>query len=119
MVESEIGRTQSGSPTRQFVVIGGREFLCDAEGFLWNPEDWSREVAEDLAGKDNQVLTETHWRVLNFLRDYFMYNGRAPLNRQLAKGTGLSLLQIEELFPGGIKYGARRLAGLPNPKTCS
>ena len=25
-------------------------------------------------------------------------------------------MEMEALFPGGIKYGARRLAGLPNPK---
>jgi tRNA 2-thiouridine synthesizing protein E len=28
------------------------------------------------------------------------------------------LVELESLFPGGIKKGARRLAGLPNPKTC-
>jgi sulfur relay (sulfurtransferase) DsrC/TusE family protein len=36
----------------------------------------------------------------------------------LKEGTLLSMRELEDLFPGGIKYGARRLAGLPNPKTC-
>jgi tRNA 2-thiouridine synthesizing protein E len=30
----------------------------------------------------------------------------------------LSLMEMESLFPGGIKHGARRLAGLPNPRSC-
>lgn len=119
MATPEVDRIQSGDPNRRLEVIAGRELLFDAEGFMWFPEEWSEDVAEALAEKSQQALTETHWRVLRFLREYFMYNGRAPLNRQLMKGSGLSLLQIEELFPGGIKYGARRLAGLPNPKTCT
>ena len=57
--------------------------------------------------------------MIRFLREYYACNGRAPLNRQLRKGAGMSLLELEELFPEGIKMGARRLAGLPNPKTCS
>ena len=32
----------------------------------------------------------------------------------------MPLLELEQLFPEGIKYGARRVAGLPNPRTaCS
>jgi len=65
------------------------------------------------------TFTEDHWRVLRFFREYYAANGRAPLNRQLAAGTGMRLLDLEELFPGGIRRGARRLAGLPNPKTCT
>jgi sulfur relay (sulfurtransferase) DsrC/TusE family protein len=30
----------------------------------------------------------------------------------------MPLLELEQLFPEGIKYGARRIAGLPNPKNC-
>ena len=58
-------------------------------------------------------------RSIRFLREYYACNGRAPLNNQLRKGTGMSLLELDDLFPEGIKMGARRLAGLPNPKTCS
>ncbi len=116
----ETNVVQAGDPNRKLRTVAGRELLFDGEGFLWHPEDWSEQVAETLWAEDGPgALTETQWRVLRYLRDYYLSNGRAPLNRQLAKGTGLSLLEIEELFPGGIKYGARRLAGLPNPKTCS
>ena len=31
----------------------------------------------------------------------------------------MSLLELECLFPGGIRHGAKRLAGLPNPKRCA
>jgi dissimilatory sulfite reductase related protein len=47
-----------------------------------------------------------------------LHHGRSPMNRDLRAGTGLSLVELERLFPDGIRMGARRLAGLPNPKTC-
>lgn len=65
-----------------------------------------------------KALGESHWAILRFLREYYFQNGRSPLNRQIKEGTGISLMEMEALFPNGIKYGARRLAGLPNPRNC-
>jgi tRNA 2-thiouridine synthesizing protein E len=110
------GGKEYGQRTR---VIAGREILFDGEDFLWDPRQWSEEVALSLAKEVGLTeLSETQWRIVRFLRQYYSENGRAPLNRQIKQGTGISLLEMEALFPGGIKYGARRLAGLPNPKTC-
>lgn len=99
--------------------LDGRTVLFDGEGFFMHAEDWSPAAARILAGEaglDN--LSATHWKVIDFLRVYYFENGRAPLNIQLKNGTGISLLELEALFPGGIKLGARRIAGLPNPKSC-
>lgn len=99
--------------------LAGREIYFDNEGFLWDPRDWDEDVAEVLARESGLgELTGLHWNVLRFLREFYLRNGRAPLNRQLKEGTGLSILEIESLFPGGIRTGARRFAGLPNPQTC-
>lgn len=112
--------TQHGDPRRRVRSIGGREILLDDEGFFWNPEDWSEEIAEILARESGlEEMTQDHWRVIGFLRNYFFENGRSPLNRQLKNGLGMSLRELENLFPGGIKLGARRLAGLPNPQSCT
>jgi len=101
-------------------VLAGREITFDGEGFFWDPHQWSEGAAEVLAKEGGLTeLSETQWMILRFLREYYFQNGRAPLNRQIKQGTGISLMEMEALFPGGIKYGARRLAGLPNPKTCS
>jgi tRNA 2-thiouridine synthesizing protein E len=117
----EAGRAVPGGEKlgQRIRVIAGQEILFDREDFLWDPCQWSEEVAQSLAGEAGVTeLSETQWRILRFLRQYYSENGRAPLNRQIKQGTGISLLEMEALFPGGIKYGARRLAGLPNPKTC-
>ena len=111
---------QPGSPSRRYSrSIAGHNVLFDRENFLWQPEDWNEIIAEALARESGlDHLNKNHWCVINFLREFYYYNGRAPLNRQIVKGTGLSLLEIKKLFPGGIKHGARRIAGLPNPKNC-
>jgi tRNA 2-thiouridine synthesizing protein E len=111
---------EAGDVHQKFRVIAGREILIDKEGFLWHPEDWTEEVAEALASECGiEKLTDSHWRIIRFLRDYFLYHGRAPLNRDLKAGLGISLMELEALFPGGMRHGARRVAGLPNPKACS
>lgn len=82
-------------------------------------EDWSEEAARDLARAEGWPdPADAHWRVLHFLRDYYRCRGKAPLGREIREGLGLPLLEIEALFPGGLKDGARRLAGLPNPRGC-
>ena len=101
-------------------IIGQRQIVFDNEGFLNDFSDWTEELCIMLAGECGLAeLVEKHWRVIRFLREFYAGHGRAPLNSQLKKGTGMSLLELETVFPGGIKNGARRLAGLPNPKTCS
>jgi tRNA 2-thiouridine synthesizing protein E len=100
--------------------LAGREIPFDNDGFLWEANDWSEEVAEILAREHGlETLTEVHWRVIRFLRNYYLSQGKAPLNRELKTGVGLSLMELESLFPGGIRQGARLLAGLPNPKNCA
>jgi TusE/DsrC/DsvC family sulfur relay protein len=100
-------------------VIDGKEIVLDAEGFLVNPEHWTEHVAEDLAREGGlSGLTELHWLTLRFLRTFYLTNGRAPMNRDIRRETRLNLLELERIFPGGIRQGARRLAGLPNPKSC-
>ena len=117
-----VGQTaQDKDPYNQKVrIIAGQEIFFDGEGFFWDPHQWSKEIAQALAKEAGLTeLSETQWTILLFLREYYFENGRAPLNRQIKQGTGISLMEIEALFPGGIKYGARRLAGLPNPKNCN
>jgi tRNA 2-thiouridine synthesizing protein E len=108
------------SAGRRVRSIAGRSVAFDDEGFFESFEDWSEDLFEELARESGIApVTDRHRRVVRFLREYYAYNARAPLNNQLRAGTGMSLLELDGLFPGGIKMGARRLAGLPNPKTCN
>jgi TusE/DsrC/DsvC family sulfur relay protein len=104
----------SGDPDRRHWLIGGRRVYFDSDGFLWDSQDWSEELAEIMAREGGLgQLSETHWKVLRFIREFYLSNGRAPRNRPMKESTGLSMREIEGLFPGGIKLGALRIAGLP------
>jgi tRNA 2-thiouridine synthesizing protein E len=91
----------------------------DEDGFMQEPEAWTEAIAAALAtteGVDN--LTEEHWKVVNYLRDYYLKFGIAPMIRKLCKETGMPLKKIYELFPSGPAKGACKVAGLAKPTGC-
>jgi tRNA 2-thiouridine synthesizing protein E len=99
--------------------VGDEVFDLDEDGFLQEPDRWNKEVAAAL-GKTEGVdaLGEEHWKVVNFLREYFTEYQVAPMIRKLCKSTGFKLNKIYELFPSGPAKGACKIAGLPKPTGC-
>ena len=101
------------------LAVNGREIELDEDGFLVDFEDWTEDVAGILASNEGiNELTEGHWQVMKYLRDYYKEFQIAPMIRKLCKDTGLSLKQIYELFPTGPARGACKMAGLPKPAGC-
>jgi len=99
--------------------VDGREIEVDEDGFIVNFEDWSEEVARAIAAIDGvHTLTDDHWKVINYLRDYYRQFQIAPMIRKLCKETGFTLKYIYELFPSGPAKEACRVAGLPKPTGC-
>lgn len=91
----------------------------DEDGFITDPDMWNEDVALALASTEGVTeLTEDHWKIMNYLRNYFLEFGVAPMIRKLCKQTGFPLKQIYELFPSGPAKGACKLAGLPKPTGC-
>ena len=96
-----------------------REPNLDNDGFLEDMATWTAKTAEKL-GKRNDIgpLTDEHWKVIEFVRGYFLDSGQGPPVVKISKATGLSSKQICNLFPCGVARGAYRLAGLPRPTGC-
>jgi len=119
MAEAGLPDNGPAARDRQLRNVAGCDIYFDWEGFFWNPEDWNEEVVVELARECGlPSLDELQWQVIRFMREFYFYHGRAPMNRDLKEGTGLTLMALEKMFPQGIRLGARRLAGLPNPKAC-
>lgn len=120
MITSDGSQPLTGDLSKEYREIAGKKILFDREGFLWKPEDWTEEIAGILAAESGvEKLDDVQWRIMLFLRNFYFYNGRAPMNRDIKAETGMSFMEMEGLFPDGIRKGARRFAGLPNPKSCS
>ncbi len=102
------------------IECNGRQIELNEEGFLANPEQWDRQVAEVLAQTEEGIanLTDEHWAVINFIRDYYLEKNLAPMVRKMCMNTGFKLKRIYELFPSGPAKGACKVAGLPKPDGC-
>jgi tRNA 2-thiouridine synthesizing protein E len=101
------------------LTLGGRELEIDEDGFITKPEEWNEQVAADLAKTEGvNELTENHWKIVKFLRDYYLEYGIAPMIRKLCKETGFKLKEVYDLFPSGPAKGACKVAGLPKPTGC-
>ncbi len=92
----------------------------DEDGFMAEPDKWNETVAVAIATTEGveEGLTEEHWKVVNYLREYYVKFGVAPMIRKLCKETGFKLNKIYELFPSGPAKGACKVAGLPKPTGC-
>jgi tRNA 2-thiouridine synthesizing protein E len=101
------------------IELNGRTYDVDEDGFLEDPSIWNEMVATDFAQIEGVAeITEEHWKVIKYLRDYYLQFGIAPMIRKLCKETGCPLNKIYELFPSGPAKGACKLAGLPKPTGC-
>jgi len=100
-------------------VVGDKTLEIDEDGFIQQPDLWDEEVAKALAKTEGvEELTEEHWKLVNYLRNYFLEYGVAPMIRKLCKETGFKLKKVYELFPSGPAKGACKVAGLPKPTGC-
>jgi TusE/DsrC/DsvC family sulfur relay protein len=101
------------------IELNGTSIQIDEDGFIQEPEKWNQALAKAIAEtEDVEELTDDHWKVINYLRDYYQEYGVAPMVRKLCKETGISLKEIYELFPSGPAKGACKIAGLPKPTGC-
>jgi dissimilatory sulfite reductase related protein len=101
------------------VALGGKMLAIDEDGFIQEPDQWDEAVASDLAKTEGvEEMSEDHWKVVNYLRNYYLEFNMAPMIRKVCKTTGFKLKEIYELFPGGPAKGACKVAGLPKPTGC-
>jgi tRNA 2-thiouridine synthesizing protein E len=100
------------------INVAGKNVQVNDEGFLVDPAEWSKEVAETLAQDANIQLTDRHWEVIEFCRRDYEENGEAPGVRRITKVGGVPTKEMYKLFPGGPGKLSAKLAGLHKPTGC-
>jgi TusE/DsrC/DsvC family sulfur relay protein len=99
--------------------LNGQLFEVDEDGFIQDTNKWTEEVAQAFARHEGiGDLTPEHWKVINYLRKYYLEFNTAPMIRKVVKETGFQLKYIYQLFPTGPAKGACKIAGLPKPTGC-
>ncbi len=106
------------------LLVNGQEILTDSEGYIVNLDEWSEDYARAAAEVEGLSLTEEHWEVLYFLRDYWLEHHVQCEVRKMVKHfkqkwgpeRGNSAY-LHRIFPrGGPQKQGNRLAGLLRTK---
>jgi len=94
----------------------------DNEGYLLDPTDWNAAVALSIAARENIPMTEAHWEIVHFVRDYYEQYQSVPENRTLLKmlrerhGSETATRRyVQNLFPYGFGQQACKIAGMRKP----
>lgn len=103
------------------VPISGREPELNRKGHLARFGDWNRDIAQVIAEDLGLKLTDCHWSVIEFLRDYFATHEIPPSPRLVVKSIGQDIStqvpcarkDLDALFPGSGCKQACRIPGLP------
>ncbi|WP_414147094.1 TusE/DsrC/DsvC family sulfur relay protein [Erwinia sp. BNK-24-b] len=107
------------------MFFDGKEIERDAQGYLLNTTDWSEALAPQLAEEENIVLSEAHWEVVHFVRNFYLEFNTSPAVRMLVKAMAKKYGEekgnsryLFRLFPEGPAKQATKIAGLPKPAKC-
>jgi len=105
--------------------FAGREIETDAQGYLKNSADWDEAMAPLLAEQEAIVLSDAHWEVIRFVREFYLEFNTSPAIRMLVKAMGQKYGEekgnsryLFRLFPEGPAKQATKIAGLPKPVKC-
>jgi len=99
----------------------------DVEGYLVDPDDWSREIAIELAQEESLELTDAYWPILEFIRVYWEENKVIPdirhVDSDIAEDMGVTKKQAKQhlfdLFPYGYVKQTCKIAGMRRPRSWS
>ena len=101
------------------------EIQTDSAGYLLDFTQWNEAVAQMIAERENLILTEAHWEVIHFVREFYLEFKTSPAIRMLVKAMAQKLgsdkgnsRYLQRLFPDGPAKQATKIAGLPKPAKC-
>ena len=104
----------------------GRKIETDEEGYLADRAQWNRDVAVALAHDEHIDMSETHWGLIDYVRQHYNENQVHPtmhmLVKNLSKASGKSFHEekayvgyLYQLFPNDPVRQLCKIAGLPKP----
>ena len=106
------------------ILVNGTEVLTDSEGYIQDMDDWSEDFVVALAAEEGLNLTDEHWDVVRYIRDYyFEHNVQAQVRtmiKHFASKWGPERgnnRYLHDIFPmGGPQKQGNRLAGIRKTK---
>ena len=107
------------------ITINNFSLETDQYGYLIDYTLWTEELAPILAKTDKMELTDEHWEIVKFVREFYLTYNTSPAIRVLTKALKVKLGEekassryLFKLFPDGPAKQATKYAGLPKPARC-
>jgi len=109
-----------GNVTTRSIDVNGKAVVTDIEGYLMDLDEWSEDFVYALAEQEGLTLTDEHWQVIRFIRDYEQeHRVQAQVRTMIshfAKVWGPERGNnhyLHDIFPkGGPQKQGNRLAGI-------
>jgi tRNA 2-thiouridine synthesizing protein E len=99
-------------------TIAGKEVHVNEEGFLTEYDEWSEEIAAELAKNIDVEMTDEHWALIKWLREDYKEKGETATTRRVQTAGGVPTKKQFELFPKKPAKKMAYIAGVPKPKGC-
>ncbi len=99
-------------------TYAGKTVAVNEEGYLENHEQWTAEMAPEIAKDMDIELSDEHRKVVDFLRKDYAEKGKIPTMRRIKKVGGIPTKELYKLFPEGPLKKSCKIAGLPKPASC-
>lgn len=98
-------------------VYAGKTVSVTDDGYLTDPNQWTKEVAIEIAKEEGIELTDKHFAVIDFIREKTL-KGEALTIRTIGKSGVVDTKGFYDLFPGAPLKKASRIAGIAKPSSC-
>ncbi|MDI3525875.1 MAG: dissimilatory sulfite reductase related protein [Tenuifilum sp.] len=98
-------------------VIAGVTVNVTEDGYLTDPNQWTKEIAVEIAKEEGIELTDKHFEVINFIREKTL-NGESLTIRTIGKSGIVDTKGFYQLFPGAPLKKATKIAGVAKPSSC-
>ena len=98
-------------------MIANTEVNVNDEGYLTDLNQWTREVAMEIANNEGVTMTDKTWEVISWIQDQFR-NDVALSIRKVGKSGVTDIKEFYALFPDGPLKKASKIAGIPKPASC-
>jgi TusE/DsrC/DsvC family sulfur relay protein len=99
-------------------TIAGREVHVNDEGFLTEYDEWSEDIAAELAKNIDIEMTDEHWKLIKWLREDYKEKGETATTRRVQTVGGWPTKQQFTMFPKKPAKKMAYIAGVPKPKGC-
>ncbi|BBI01355.1 sulfurtransferase [Buchnera aphidicola (Nipponaphis monzeni)] len=96
----------------------------DSKKYLASLNKWDLSIAKKNAKKELIIMTENHWEIVYFIRNFYSKFNQTPSMRIIAAAISkkyhkkYTSIYFLKLFPKGPMQQASKIAGIPLSNSC-